>query len=65
MECSCGSPRFTEHKIQKDKKVIAEYMACESCGRVMWLWGKDKVNEPTLGDHIVPTLYVGVKGVHS
>ena len=53
MECSCGSPRFTEHKIQKDKKVIAEYMACESCGRVMWLWGKDKVNEPTLGDHIV------------
>jgi hypothetical protein len=43
MECSCGSAIFTEHKVQRDKKVIAVYVQCKSCGRVLWMWGKDNV----------------------
>jgi uncharacterized Zn finger protein len=34
MQCSCGGVSEYEHKVVRDKKVVATYQKCPACGRV-------------------------------
>ena len=38
MNCKCGGST-KDHKVQRQKKVVAEFKRCEACGRVSWIWG--------------------------
>ena len=34
MQCSCGGSSEYEHKVVRDKKVVATYQKCPGCGRI-------------------------------
>jgi len=42
MQCSCGG-EASEHSVQRNLKIVAEFAECRACGRVSWLWGKDEM----------------------
>ena len=39
MQCNCGGSSEYEHKVVRDKKVVATYEKCPACGRVLLLTG--------------------------
>ena len=43
MNCSCGGSTEYEHKVVRDKEVIATYQKCPGCGRVLITRGEDAI----------------------
>ena len=42
MQCPCGGAT-TDHKVQENKQVVAEYAKCHACGRVCWIYDNRSV----------------------
>jgi hypothetical protein len=48
MQCSCGGST-REHDVQRGGRIVAGYRRCTACGRVDWLTGRERVQEPDGG----------------
>ena len=35
MQCSCGG-ETTDHKVQKNNRIVGRYAKCNTCGRICW-----------------------------
>jgi hypothetical protein len=44
MQCSCGGSTI-DRKVIRDKKTAGEYMYCQSCGRVTWLFQTNQLKK--------------------
>ena len=43
MQCSCGG-ETEDHKVQKNLTLVGEYVRCDACGRIHWLWAGPEID---------------------
>jgi hypothetical protein len=50
MQCSCGGSSEYEHKVVRDKSVVATYLKCPGCLRVLFTWFAEGWDQERLND---------------
>ena len=40
MECKCGGSTEDEHRVVRNKQLVAKYQRCPACKRVLFTWFK-------------------------
>ncbi len=50
MQCNCGAVSEAIHRVVRDKVLQGEYQKCGSCGRILWLWKTDLLDNEIIED---------------